>query len=289
MAPSFLASRVTLLALLSATTFYCLYKSRRLKLASREVAFAFRNPKLIYITQTGTSRTLAYRLHKLLVSKGLIFDLVDVKDYEPEDLSKETLVVIVSSTWEDGKPPPIAKFFVDWIEESVNDFRVGALLLSKCKFAVFGVGSGAYEEKFNAVAKGISKNMKALGANEVVQLWEGDVDGGGLGKTIEAWGEKLIGVLKGGVQENGLVACGALEDESDSEYVDVSDDEESLENGEELEVIDLEDLAGKGPSRKSRNVAEVNGAKTDGKKEMVTPVIRKNLEKQVSFVFINSI
>ncbi|KAE8731361.1 hypothetical protein F3Y22_tig00002840pilonHSYRG01133 [Hibiscus syriacus] len=46
------------------------------------------------------------------------------------------------------------------------------------------------------------------------------------------------------------------------------------------DIVDLEDIAGKGPSRKkSVNVVETNG-KLDGKREMVTPVIRANLEKQ---------
>ncbi|XP_021756386.1 S-adenosyl-L-methionine-dependent tRNA 4-demethylwyosine synthase-like [Chenopodium quinoa] len=280
MVSSALASRVTLLALLSATTFYCFYKSRRLKLPSQKFAASARNPKLIYITQTGTCKTLAHRLHKLLASKGLVIDLIDVKDYEPEDLSKENVVLIVASTWEDGKPPPKAKFFADWIEESANDFRVGSLLLSKLKYAVFGVGSGAYGESFDVVAKGISKKLKALGANEVLPLREGDVDGGRLGKEVDAWGEKLIEILKGVVQENGVIACGKLDDESDAEFVDESDDEDSEESEEEMGVVDLEDIAGKGPSRNSKNVVQVNGVKTDGKKEMVTPVIRANLVKQ---------
>lgn len=284
---SYFTSRVTLLGLLSITTLYCFYKSRSLKLASKNLALSARNPKLIYITQTGTSKTLAYRLHKFLASKGLLLDLIDVKDYEPEDLAKENLVVIVSSTWEDGKPPPKAKFFVDWIEESVNDFRVGALLLSKCKFAVFGVGSGAYGESFNVVARGISKKMKALGANEVVPLWEGDVDCGGLGKEIDVWGDKLSGVLKGKVQETRVIGCGKLDDENGSECADMSDDEEEEEIEEDIGVVDLEDIAGKGPSRNSRNVVQVNGVKTDGKRDMVTPVIRANLEKQVSiFIYL---
>ncbi|XP_057531708.1 S-adenosyl-L-methionine-dependent tRNA 4-demethylwyosine synthase [Amaranthus tricolor] len=277
---SYFTSRVTLLGLLSITTLYCFYKSRSLKLASKNLALLARNPKLIYITQTGTSKTLAYRLHKLLASKGLIFDLIDVKDYEPEDIAKENLVVIVTSTWEDGKPPPKAKFFVDWIEESVNDFRVGALLLSKCKFAVFGVGSGAYGESFNVVARGISKKMKALGANEVVPLWEGDVDCGGLGKQIDVWGDKLSRVLKSKVQETRVIGCGKLDDENGSECADMSDDEEEEEIDEDIGVVDLEDIAGKGPSRNSRNVVQANGVKTDGKRDMVTPVIRANLEKQ---------
>ncbi|XVE94717.1 hypothetical protein REPUB_Repub02eG0032800 [Reevesia pubescens] len=45
-------------------------------------------------------------------------------------------------------------------------------------------------------------------------------------------------------------------------------------------IVDLEDIAGKGPWwKKAVNVAETNG-KSDGKREMVTPVIRANLEKQ---------
>lgn len=282
---SFLCSRATLLALLSATTFYCFYKSRLLKKLSSATSqklnlSSHRNPKLIYITETGTSKTLAHRLHKLLSSIGFIFDLLDVKDYEPEDLAKETLVLIVTSTWEDGKPPPKAKFFADWIEESANDFRVGALLLSKCKFAVFGVGSGAYGESFNAVAKGISKKLKALGGKEMVPLWEGDVDASKLGRKIDAWGEKMASVLSDGDLDNGVTLPGSLVDESDSEGVYESDDEEGQENGAEMDVVDLEDIAGKGPSRKSRTSVEVNGMKSSGPKEMVTPVIRANLEKQ---------
>ncbi|XP_074280027.1 S-adenosyl-L-methionine-dependent tRNA 4-demethylwyosine synthase [Silene latifolia] len=283
MAPS-MSSRITLLALLSATTLYCFYKARRLKLAaavaSRDLAVSIRKPKLIYVSETGTSKTLAYRLHKLLASKGVDFDLVDVKDYEPEDLSKETLVVIVASTWEDGKPPPKAKFFDDWIEESANDFRVGSLLLKKCKFAVFGIGSGAYGEHFNTVAKGFAKKLKALGANELVPLWEGDVDVGKLGREIDTWGHKLIGSLEVGVEENGVVACGRLDDESDVEGVYESDDEDEEENGTESDVIDLEDIAGKGPSRNSKSAINGSVVKNDGPREMVTPVIRANLQKQ---------
>ncbi|CAO2834786.1 unnamed protein product [Amaranthus hypochondriacus] len=122
--------------------------------------------------------------------------------------------------------------------------------------------------------------MKALGANEVVPLWEGDVDCGGLGKEIDVWGDKLSGVLKGKVQETRVIGCGKLDDENGSECADMSDDEEEEEIEEDIGVVDLEDIAGKGPSRNSRNVVQVNGVKTDGKRDMVTPVIRANLEKQ---------
>ncbi|KAF7139263.1 hypothetical protein RHSIM_Rhsim07G0239300 [Rhododendron simsii] len=275
------AAHLTLLALLSATTFYCFYKSRRLKNLPRNP-----NPnsppkgKLFYLSQTNTSKNLAHRLLDLLSSNDLPFDLVDLHNYEPEDLHKETLVLIVASTWEDGKPPPNGKFFADWLAESAEDFRVGSLLLSKCRFAVFGVGSLSYGENFNAVGKEFSKQMRALGAEEVLPLWEGDVDGGDLDEVFGAWSEKLVRVLNGGGLGNEAFGVGyGAKDESQYEMISDSDEEDGGENGGESGVVDLEDIAGKAPSRKSTTIVKSNG-KLNGEKEMVTPVIRASLEKQ---------
>lgn len=271
-------ARLTLLALLSATTIYCFYKSRRLKKISLNPNP--NKPKLFFISQTGTSKTLAHRLHNLLASNNLHFDLIDPQNYEPEDLFKEKLVIIIASTWEDGKPPQNAKFFANWLAESADDFRVGSLMLSECKFAVFGVGSRAYGETFNAVAKDFSRRLRDLGAKEVVGVGEGDVDGGELDGVFEEWSGRLARVLKGESVENGEV-CG-----NGVVVIDESDDDED-DGGVESDIIDLEDIAGKGPSRRSLVVAQSNGksngenGKLNGQKEMVTPVIRASLEKQV--------
>ncbi|RYR63958.1 hypothetical protein Ahy_A03g010132 isoform B [Arachis hypogaea] len=247
--PSALSSfpaRVTLLALFSATTFYFLYKSRRLRhlktltLSSKHTT----RGKILFVSQTGTSKNLAQRLHNLLASNGVVFDLVDAQSYEPEDLPKETIVLIVASTWEDGNPPSGARFFATWLAESVKDFRVGALLLKGCRFGVFGVGSRAYGERFNAVAKGFVKQIRDLGGSEVVPLGEGDVDGGELDLDFEKWCEKVVGFLKGKVLENGAngnLECGVYDSEEESEG------ESDLE---EEEIVDLEDIAGKVPPRK---------------------------------------
>lgn len=284
MSISSVPARLTLLALLSASTFYCLYKSRRLRYLKLSLNPnpnpSLSKPKLFFVSQTGTSRALADRLFDLLASNGLPFDLVDLKDYEPEDLPKETLVLIVASTWEDGKPPQNAKFFSNWLSESAEDFRVGSLLLSRCKFSVFGVGSQAYGATFNAVARDFSRRMRALGAKEILPVWEGDVDSGDIDEVFGAWSAKVVGVLKGDVVENGGVLCSEVGGESDAESVGGSDEDEGSEDGGTgSEIVDVEDIAGKGPSRKMVTVAETNG-RLNGKKEMVTPVIRASLEKQ---------
>ncbi|KAJ9559872.1 hypothetical protein OSB04_005032 [Centaurea solstitialis] len=284
-----LTTHLTVLAFLSATTLYCFYKSRRLRLHHHNHQSSIppnpssRKGKLFFISQTGTSRALAERLSNLLASNNLPFDLVDPNSYEPEDLHQETLVLIVASTWEDGGPPSNGVFLSNWLSESSEDFRVGSLLLSKCKFAVFGVGSSAYGDKFNAVARGFSRKMRSLGAVEVLPLCEGDVDEGELDKVFGVWSDEVIRVLKGGdlIGENGDANGYEMVDGSDDEEYDDDDDyeDEDEENGGGSDIVDLEDIAGKAPSKKDGGVITSNGKK-NGVKEMVTPVIRASLTKQ---------
>ncbi|KAA8537631.1 hypothetical protein F0562_027239 [Nyssa sinensis] len=98
-------------------------------------------------------------------------------------------------------------------------------------------------------------------------------------RLFDVWSRKLIGVLKGGSLENGGYIGSGDVNEGDSEIIDWSDEDDTEENGEDSGVVDLEDIAGKGPTRKSTTVIESN-AKLNGEKEMVTPVIRASLEKQ---------
>ncbi|XP_073022539.1 S-adenosyl-L-methionine-dependent tRNA 4-demethylwyosine synthase-like [Primulina eburnea] len=287
-------TRLAMLTLLSASaTLYFIYKSRnrhRLLLTRllKEPFIQSSSPssskrgKLFFLSQTNTSKTLARRLHGLLTLNDLPFDFVDPKDYEPEDLCKESLVVIVASTWEDGGPPQNGSFLVNWLTESADDFRVGALVLKDCKYAVFGVGSRSYVETYNDVARGVSEKLRKLGATEIVELGEGDTDEGDLDEVFDAWSDKVVGVLKGLVGENrGHFENGGIgsQIEGEVEFSD-SDEEDDLESG----VVDLEDIAGKGPSRKSKigTIAngKVNGEVVNGEKEMVTPVIRASLQKQ---------
>lgn len=270
------AVHVTLLAVLSAATVFCFYKSRRLKSPQNPNP----NPKVFFLSQTATSQTLAHRLLTLLSSRSLPFSLLNPVRYDPDDLPSETLVVFVASTADGGKPPSNGEYLFNWLGEIENDFRAGSLLLNKCRFAVFGVGSRAYGENYNVVGREIVRRMKALGAVEVVGSGEGDVDSGDLDEVFGEWSERLVGVLSGG--EGGLENgdSGRVEEDkvvsgSDEEF-DEDEEEEQEESGG---VVDLEDIAGKAPSRKEGMVVRANG-KVNGPKEMVTPVIRANLEKQ---------
>ncbi|KAI7732940.1 hypothetical protein M8C21_025692, partial [Ambrosia artemisiifolia] len=205
----------------------------------------------------------------LLATRGGVTGQVGVPDH-PEDLHKETLVIFITSTWQDGNPPSNGVFLSNWLNESAEDFRVGSLLLSKCRFAVFGVGSRAYGDGlFNKVGRGFSAKMRALGAVEIVGLGEGDVDEGELDREFGVWSEEVVRVLK----------SGELKANESSLVDDGSDYDEDEEEEAETEIVDLEDIAGKSVRKKDMGMVESNGKK-NGEKVMVTPVIRASLTKQ---------
>ena len=92
--------------------------------------------------------------------------------------------------------------------------------------------------------------------------------------VFDRWCEKVVAVLKSGSVVESCDNDGAEE----SGVVSSSEDESDVDSSE---IVDLEDIAGKAPSRRKvvANGEESNG-KLNGSREMVTPVIRANLEKQ---------
>ncbi|XP_051139334.1 S-adenosyl-L-methionine-dependent tRNA 4-demethylwyosine synthase [Andrographis paniculata] len=295
-------SRPALVTLLTATaTLYFFYKSRHryrrlLSLLHENLGIggvdsrkdgSIERGKIFFLSQTNTSKDLARRLHALLIRNYLPIDLVDPKDYEPEDLCKESLVLIVASTWENGGPPENGSFLVNWLAESVDDFRVGALALKGCRYAVFGVGSGSYGETYNAVARDVAARLRKLGGEALMELGEGDVDEGKVDEIFDRWSNRLVQVLMENSGQNGHSNGFENECEDGSEFSEEeSDDDEDDDdvNGGESEIVDLEDIAGNGPSRRSTVASKAsgrsNGEVVNGEKEMVNPVIRANLEKQ---------
>ncbi|XP_068654301.1 S-adenosyl-L-methionine-dependent tRNA 4-demethylwyosine synthase [Aristolochia californica] len=300
--------RLAFVALLSGASVFFLWKSRWLRrrrlaaLAALPDTNSLERPaprgKLLFASHTGTSKTLARRLFSSLSFNDIPFDLLDARDYEPEELCNESLLLIVASTWDNGTPPPDAVFLARWLSESADDFRVGSLLLSRCKFAIFGVGSRSYGPSFNAVARDFSRQMRALGASEILPLCEGDIDGGDLDEVFDRWNIRIVNaLLEGEISRENCKSVGSplegtvktaregfLDSEEGYSDEDDNDGEEDLDSS----IGDLEDIAGKAPSRRSfgRSSNFVGDSASSaskvekGQRAMVTPVIRANLEKQ---------
>ncbi|KAL5219370.1 hypothetical protein ABZP36_020054 [Zizania latifolia] len=278
-------SHFAFLLILSSSSLFFLYKCIRLRRPRRNPSPSpspapspSPTPTLLYASATGTSKTLATHLSRLLTDAGVTAHPTDAAAFDPDDLPSVPLLLLVLPTHDGGAPPPAAAFLARWLEESASDFRAGAALLSRVRFAVFGVGSRAYGETFNAAARSFTRWLRALGAVEVVSVGEGDVDGGDLGAVFEQWCGRVLRVVNG--EEIEVVPKGESDDfdELELEGEGFDDDEEEVDGGE----VDMEDIAGKAPARRQNGKVErtlPNGGE-NGAREMVTPIIRTSLEKQ---------
>lgn len=132
---------------------------------------------------------------------------------------------------------------------------------------------------FNAVGRDFVRWMGVLGGREMVRMGEGDVDGGDVEREFDVWSERVLRAIKGENLEEDVDEGFYEEDEGDEE-------EEDEEEGVEDDVVDLEDIAGKAPRKMNGMVVGGNGGK-GGIKEMVTPIVRKNLEKQVWWCLVS--
>ncbi len=95
-------------------------------------------------------------------------------DFEPENLKKCPYVILIVSTYTDGAPPKNAQNFLQWLEDTANDFRVEKGSLNPVKYAVFGLGSSDYKQHFNAVGKKMKKLMSQLGAKALCRAGAAD-------------------------------------------------------------------------------------------------------------------
>ncbi|EAZ28750.1 hypothetical protein OsJ_12772 [Oryza sativa Japonica Group] len=194
-------SHLALLLLLSSSSVFFLYKSLRLRRNNPPSPPPGQGPAptptLLYASATGTSKALAAGLSRRLAEAGVTAHPADAAAFDPDDLPSLPLLLLVLPTHDGGAPPSAAAFLARWLEESAADFRAGAALLSGLRFAVFGVGSRAYGETFNAAARSFSRWLRALGAAEVVAVGEGDVDGGDLEVVFEEWCGRVVRVVKG--------------------------------------------------------------------------------------------
>lgn len=108
-----------------------------------------RKVHILYGTTTGTSRTFSQTLSRHIEKKCNLNVLVtDLKDYNEELLSKEDIVLIICSTWTDGKPPQSCQRFFDGVQDLAFDFRVSKDSLSAIEFSVFGLGGELYGNNF---------------------------------------------------------------------------------------------------------------------------------------------
>ena len=148
--------------------------------------------KILFGSQTGTARRLAHKLSNSLRTRhGIDLEVVDLAAYDPEDLVREPVALIILSTYEDAGapvPPESARYFCQWARESSQDERFGMLFLKDTKYAVFGCGNREYgDERFNAAARALDADVARLGGERVLRRADGDESSGRMEEQFHDW------------------------------------------------------------------------------------------------------
>ncbi|ETW02566.1 hypothetical protein, variant [Aphanomyces invadans] len=274
--------------------------------------------RILYGTHTGTAKGYAVALQKKLFAlnvAGYAFEpsVVDMKDYDQDNLEHEQVLIAILSTWTGGVPPESAMVFCNWVQDMAQDFRVSKTWLKHVHVAVYGLGNSEYDENFGKASKALSKHFSTLGASRLCPRGVGD-DNHDQTAQFDTWSDHLIASL---CEQYVILQKPATADadarnskvagwKSQNEFRRQKRKEKAAANGEDNEeamwtaedqmneiVLELDqgdDSDEDGPSRRTKgngvvDVEDIGVVMKESEaaalsREMVTPLQRKALTKE---------
>ncbi|XP_016304501.1 S-adenosyl-L-methionine-dependent tRNA 4-demethylwyosine synthase-like [Sinocyclocheilus anshuiensis] len=185
-----------------------LYKSAKKQdlSAETEKVIHVSGVKVFYGSQTGTAKGFAKELAGDVSAQGIQCDIIDMKEYDPEDrlteeCTSKMICVFLVATYRDGQPTESAEWFSKWLEEASTDFRYGKTYLKGMRYAVFGLGNSVYVGHYNTVSKNIDKWLWMLSAARIMTRGEGDCNvvksrHGSVQADFQAWKMKFLSRLQ---------------------------------------------------------------------------------------------
>jgi len=140
---------------------------------------------VMYASQSGNSEELATEFGEKLTAAGFDAPVIGTEDHSDVDLSKESHLLIISSTWGEGDPPDNAVEFWELLNSDEHP-RLEAL-----HFAVLGLGDSNYLD-FCAMGKLFDARFEALGATRFAARGDCDTD---FEEPAANWFETVLGEL----------------------------------------------------------------------------------------------
>lgn len=141
---------------------------------------------LISASQTGNARQLAEQLRQDIDAVNLDVVLFNAGDYKFKQIYKETLLIIITSTYGEGEPP----------EEAIELHRYllsnKAVKMTNTHFAVFSFGDRSYEH-FAKAGKDFDNRLEELGAHRLCDRIDVDID---FEEEANIWRKKIVLLLK---------------------------------------------------------------------------------------------
>jgi sulfite reductase (NADPH) flavoprotein alpha-component len=140
---------------------------------------------VLYGSQTGTAEGLAKKMKTEASKRGFEPKVVDMAKYDSLDLSKESNVLIVTSTYGDGDPPDNAQGFWNYLSSET------APRLEHVQYSVLALGDTNYPA-FCQFGKVCDARLEALGAKRIHPRVDCDVD---YDASAKAWTDAVFRTL----------------------------------------------------------------------------------------------
>ncbi|MEM1441664.1 MAG: sulfite reductase subunit alpha [Verrucomicrobiota bacterium] len=123
----------------------------------------------LYGSQSGNSQALSEGFAEVMSNDGWSAEAVDMENHATVDLTKEPLILVVTSTWGEGDPPDNAVEF--WEKFSSDDYPK----LPNSRFSVLSLGDTNYAD-FCEMGKLMDTRLEELGAERIAPRVDCDVD-----------------------------------------------------------------------------------------------------------------
>lgn len=166
------------------------YKSRS-KFSNLEEKYPAGKMSVYFGSQTGTAMGFARNLANQFRSIGFEVKVVDLGDFDPQQLLVSRVAIFVVASYGDGDPTDNAYYFYQWLRNTKgtvpNDY------LSNVSFAVFGLGNSTYTH-YNQMGRNCDGKLELLGAQRLFPFGFGD-DSRKLEEDFELWKAKIIPFL----------------------------------------------------------------------------------------------
>ncbi len=193
---------------------------------NQEEEIVYRNIRILFGTFRGRGQSMAHTASRTINNTaGDVINNVQVynlNNFFPEDLLTidpaamsninsnddgkkvkiENIIIFIISTYSGGACPPSCKPFFDWMDDCVKDFRVPRDYFSNIRFAVFGLGSSAYDpEYFCTPSRKLEHDMLTLGGRRLTSQGFSDEAIGGEEDCFNEWFDKVIKSIRDGIAE----------------------------------------------------------------------------------------
>jgi len=154
--------------------------------AAASVAKPKRKINVISISQTGNAAGIAKKLTEKLQAESLDANLTSAGSYKARQLTKEDIVIIVTSTQGDGESPEEGMSLYNFL------FAKKAPKLDGVSFAVIGLGDSSYP-LFCQAGIEFDTKLGELGGERLLDRVDADVD---FEPVSDAWIEQVVTKLK---------------------------------------------------------------------------------------------